>query len=93
MYPDATPLPQGTVVYGPPPAQPANVTPVCPGTIIYGPPPPGTQVVYGPPPVNFTIPLIPDGVLHCNVLEHHDLVRCLCYVVSCLYSLVETKLW
>lgn len=73
MYPDATPLPQGTVVYGPPPAQPANVTPVCPGTIIYGPPPPGTQVVYGPPPVNFTIPLIPDGVLHCNVLEHHDL--------------------
>ncbi|XP_078282015.1 centriolin isoform X2 [Rhinoraja longicauda] len=73
MYPDATPLPQGTVVYGPPPAQPANVTPVCPGTIIYGPPPPGTQVVYGPPPANFTIPLIPDGVLHCNVLEHHDL--------------------
>ncbi|XP_069743617.1 centriolin-like [Narcine bancroftii] len=53
MYPDATPLPQGTVVYGPPP--------------------PGTQVVYGPPPASFTIPLIPDGVLHCNVLEHHDL--------------------
>ncbi|XP_051893173.1 centriolin-like isoform X4 [Pristis pectinata] len=73
MYPDGTPLPQGTVVYGPPPAQAPNVQPVPPGTIIYGPPPPGTQVVYGPLPPNFAIPLIPDGVLHCNVLEHHDL--------------------
>ncbi|XP_072096158.1 centriolin isoform X3 [Mobula birostris] len=73
MYPNGTPLPQGTVVYGPAPAQPANVSPVPPGTVLYGPPPPGTQVVYGPPPVNFTIPLIPEGVLHCNVQEHHDL--------------------
>ncbi|XP_062929529.1 centriolin isoform X5 [Mobula hypostoma] len=73
MYPDGTPLPQGTVVYGPAPAQPANVSPVPPGTVLYGPPPPGTQVVYGPPPVNFTIPLIPEGDLHCNVQEHHDL--------------------
>uniref|UniRef100_UPI00398E464C centriolin isoform X2 n=1 Tax=Pristiophorus japonicus TaxID=55135 RepID=UPI00398E464C len=73
MYPDGTPVPQGTVVYGPPPAAAANVRPDSPGTIIYGPPPPGTQVVYGPPPASFTIPLIPVGVLHCNVLEHHDL--------------------
>ncbi|XP_059849794.1 centriolin isoform X1 [Hypanus sabinus] len=73
MHPDGTPLPQGTVVYGPAPARPASVSPVPPGTVLYGPPPPGTQVVYGPPPINFTIPLIPEGVLHCNVLEHHDL--------------------
>ncbi|XP_067825865.1 centriolin isoform X2 [Heptranchias perlo] len=73
MHPDGTPVPQGTVVYGPPPTAPANVRPDSPGTIIHGPPPPGTQVVYGPPPANFTIPLIPAGVLHCNVLEHHDL--------------------
>ncbi|XP_067868451.1 centriolin [Heterodontus francisci] len=73
MYPDGTPVPQGTVVYGPPPPAPANVGPDSSSTIIYGPPPPGAQVVYGPPPANFTVPLIPAGVLHCNVLEHHDL--------------------
>ncbi|XP_041049599.1 centriolin [Carcharodon carcharias] len=73
MYPDGTPVPQGTVVYGPPPTAPANVGPDSSSTIIYGPPPPGAQVVYGPPPANFTVPLIPAGVLHCNVLEHHDL--------------------
>jgi hypothetical protein len=30
--------------------------------------------VYGPPPPNFSVPLIPMGVLHCNVPEHHNLV-------------------
>ncbi|XP_078082504.1 centriolin [Mustelus asterias] len=73
MYPDGTPVPQGTVVYGPPPTATANVGPDLSSTVIYGPPPPGAQVVYGPPPANFTVPLIPAGVLHCNVLEHHDL--------------------
>ncbi|XP_072344661.1 centriolin isoform X2 [Scyliorhinus torazame] len=73
MYPDGTPVPQGTVVYGPPPTAAANVGSDPSSTIIYGPPPSGAQVVYGPPPANFTVPLIPAGVLHCNVLEHHDL--------------------
>ncbi|XP_048469673.1 centriolin isoform X1 [Rhincodon typus] len=73
MYPDGTPVPQGTVVYGPPPTATATVGPDSSSTIIYGPPPPGAHVAYGPPPANFTVPLIPAGVLHCNVLEHHDL--------------------
>lgn len=46
---------------------------MAPGTVIYGPPPMGTQVVYGPPPPQFTIPVIPAGVFHCNVSAHHDL--------------------
>ncbi|XP_043576230.1 centriolin isoform X4 [Chiloscyllium plagiosum] len=73
MYPDGTPVPQGTVVYGPPPTAAASVGPDSSSTIIYGPPPPGAHVVYGPPPANFTVPVIPAGVLHCNVLEHHVL--------------------
>ncbi|XP_041428317.1 centriolin isoform X2 [Xenopus laevis] len=71
VLPDGTPAPQGTVVYGPPP--PTNGRPVGPGTVIYGPPPVGTQTVYGPPPLHFTIPVIPTGVLHCNVPAHHNL--------------------
>nr|XP_014346159.1 PREDICTED: centriolin [Latimeria chalumnae] len=73
VLPDGSPVPQGTVVYGPPPPPPANGTAVTPGTVIYGPPPPGVQVIYGPPPANFSVPLIPAGVLHCNVPEHHEL--------------------
>ncbi|XP_037255521.1 centriolin isoform X2 [Falco rusticolus] len=70
VLPDGAPVPQGTVVYGPPPAGGDSVAP---GSVIYGPPPVGAQVVYGPLPPNFTVPLIPVGVLHCNVPEHHDL--------------------
>uniref|UniRef100_A0A8B9D1G7 Centriolin n=1 Tax=Anser brachyrhynchus TaxID=132585 RepID=A0A8B9D1G7_9AVES len=70
--PNGAPVPQGTVVYGPPPAA-ANGGSIAPGSVIYGPPPVGAQVVYGPLPPNFTLPLIPVGVLHCNVPEHHDL--------------------
>ncbi|NXI41505.1 CNTRL protein, partial [Galbula dea] len=70
--PDGAPVPQGTVVYGPPPAAPSGDS-VAPGSVICGPPPVGAQVVYGPLPPNFTVPLIPVGVLHCNVPEHHDL--------------------
>ncbi|NXK11915.1 CNTRL protein, partial [Herpetotheres cachinnans] len=70
VLPDGAPVPQGTVVYGPPPASGDSVAP---GSVIYGPPPAGAQVVYGPLPPNFTVPLIPIGVLHCNVPEHHDL--------------------
>ncbi|XP_075690697.1 centriolin isoform X2 [Rhinoderma darwinii] len=71
VFPDGTPVPQGTVIYGPPPT--SGIRPMAPGTVIYGPPPLGTQVVYGPPPPQFTIPVIPAGVLHCNVPAHHDL--------------------
>ncbi|XP_053818190.1 centriolin isoform X1 [Vidua chalybeata] len=70
--PDGAPAPQGVGVYGPPPAA-ATGAPVAPGSIIHGPPPLGSQVVYGPLPPNFTVPLIPLGVLHCNVPEHQDL--------------------
>ncbi|NWT58666.1 CNTRL protein, partial [Erythrocercus mccallii] len=70
--PDGAPAPQGLGVYAPSPAA-ATGAPVSPGSIIHGPPPLGSQVVYGPPPPNFTVPLIPLGVLHCNVPEHQDL--------------------
>ncbi|KAM5145706.1 centriolin [Mantella aurantiaca] len=71
VFPDGTPVPQGTVIYGPPP--PSTERSVAPGTVVYGPPPTGTQFVYGPPPPQFTIPVIPTGVLHCNVSTHHNL--------------------
>ncbi|RLV93889.1 hypothetical protein DV515_00013338 [Chloebia gouldiae] len=70
--PDGAPAPQGMGVYGPPPAA-APGAPVAAGSIIHGPPPLGSQVVFGPLPPNFTVPLIPLGVLHCNVPEHQDL--------------------
>ncbi|XP_018773141.3 centriolin isoform X2 [Serinus canaria] len=70
--PDGAPAPQGMGVYGPPPAAAAGA-PVAPGSIIHGPPPLGSQVVCGPLPPNFTVPLVPLGVLLCNVPEHQDL--------------------
>ncbi|XP_028918335.1 centriolin isoform X1 [Ornithorhynchus anatinus] len=74
VLPDGAPVPQGTVIYGPPPPPvPASGRPHAPGTVIYGPPPAGAHIVYGPPPPNFSVPLIPVGVLHCNVPEHHNL--------------------
>uniref|UniRef100_A0A4W3IRW1 Centriolin n=1 Tax=Callorhinchus milii TaxID=7868 RepID=A0A4W3IRW1_CALMI len=73
VLPDGAAVPQGSMVYGPPPTAPANGRPASPGTVIYGPPPTGAQVVYGPPPANFSMPFIPVGVLHCNVPEHRDL--------------------
>ncbi|XP_068929884.1 centriolin isoform X2 [Petaurus breviceps papuanus] len=73
VFPDGTPVPQGTVLYASPPPVPINGRPFEPGTVIYGPPPAGTHIVYGPPPPHFSIPLIPMGVLHCNVPEHHNL--------------------
>ncbi|NWU08088.1 CNTRL protein, partial [Cephalopterus ornatus] len=72
LLPDGAPAPQGTGVYGPPPAA-ASGGAVTPGSVIHGPPPVGAQVFYGPLPPNFTVPLVPLGVLHCNVPEHHDL--------------------
>uniref|UniRef100_A0A8D2N1Q3 Centriolin n=1 Tax=Zonotrichia albicollis TaxID=44394 RepID=A0A8D2N1Q3_ZONAL len=66
--PDGTPAPQGVGVSGPPPAAPA-----APGSTIHGLAPLGSQVICGPLPANLTVPLIPLGVLLCNVPEHQDL--------------------
>nr|XP_031306211.1 centriolin isoform X3 [Camelus dromedarius] len=73
VFPDGSPVPQGMALYAPPPPLPNNSRPLTPGTVVYGPPPAGAPIVYGPPPPNFSIPLIPMGVLHCNVPEHHHL--------------------
>lgn len=73
VFPDGSPVPQGMALYAPPPPLPTSSQPLTPGTVIYGPPPAGAPIVYGPPPPNFSVPLIPVGVLHCNVPEHHNL--------------------
>ncbi|XP_074251359.1 centriolin isoform X4 [Saimiri boliviensis] len=73
VLPDGSPVPQGMALYAPPPPLPNNSRPLTPGTVVYGPPPAGAPMVYGPPPPNFSVPLIPMGVLHCNVPEHHHL--------------------
>ncbi|XP_042534535.1 centriolin isoform X2 [Dipodomys spectabilis] len=73
VLPDGSPVPQGIALYAPPPPLPNNSQPLTPGTVVYGPPPAGAPIVYGPPPPNFSIPLIPMSVLHCNVPEHHNL--------------------
>ncbi|XP_004423441.1 PREDICTED: centriolin [Ceratotherium simum simum] len=73
VFPDGSPVPQGMALYAPPPPLPNNSGPLIPGTVVYGPPPAGAPIVYGPPPPNFSVPLIPVGVLHCNVPEHHNL--------------------
>ncbi|XP_037735296.1 centriolin isoform X1 [Chelonia mydas] len=86
VLPDGAPVPQGTVVYGPPPI-PTNGRPVAPGTVIFGPPPTGAQIVYGPVPANFSVPLIPIGVLHCNVPEHHDLEKEISRLEDTVYRL------
>nr|XP_055056552.1 centriolin isoform X4 [Misgurnus anguillicaudatus] len=49
--------------------------PIGSSTVLYGPPPDGARLVYGPPPSNLTIPLVPNGTLHCNVPGHQDLER------------------
>ncbi|XP_039722662.1 centriolin isoform X2 [Pteropus medius] len=73
VFPDGSPVPQGMALYAPPPPLPNNSQPLTPGTVVYGPPPAGAPIIYGPPPPNFSVPLIPMGVLHCNVPEHHNL--------------------
>ncbi|XP_053512496.1 centriolin isoform X4 [Artibeus jamaicensis] len=73
VFPDGSPVPQGMALYAPPPPLPSDRQPLTPGTVVYGPPPAGVPTVCGPPPPNFSIPLIPVGLLHCNVPEHHNL--------------------
>ncbi|KFQ34661.1 Centriolin, partial [Merops nubicus] len=90
VLPDGAPVPQGTVVYGPPPAAASGAS-VAPGSVIYGPPPVGAQVVYGPLPPNFTVPLVPVGVLHCNVPEHHDLESEVTRLEDTVYYLKSQK--
>ncbi|NWI22478.1 CNTRL protein, partial [Sula dactylatra] len=90
VLPDGAPVPQGTVVYGPPPAA-ASGGSVAPGSVIYGPPPVGAQIVYGPLPPDFTVPLIPVGVLHCNVPEHHDLESEVSRLEDTVYYLKSRK--
>ncbi|XP_012885594.1 PREDICTED: centriolin isoform X2 [Dipodomys ordii] len=85
VLPDGSPVPQGIALYAPPPPLPNNSQPLTPGTVVYGPPPAGAPIVYGPPPPNFSIPLIPMSVLHCNVPEHHNLEN----EVSRLEDIVE----
>ncbi|NXL99826.1 CNTRL protein, partial [Tyrannus savana] len=58
--PDGAPAPQGTGVS----AAPSGAA-VAPGSISHGPPAPGAPLVFGP--------LLPLGVLHCNVPDHHEL--------------------
>ncbi|KFR15637.1 Centriolin, partial [Opisthocomus hoazin] len=90
VLPDGAPVPQGTVLYGPPPPAASGV-PIAPGSVIYGPPPVGAQVVYGPLPPNFTVPLVPVGVLHCNVPEHHDLESEVSRLEDTVYYLKSQK--
>nr|XP_056716120.1 centriolin [Euleptes europaea] len=72
LLPDGAPAPPGVVVYGPPPVA-ANGGQLAPSSVIYGPPPLGAQLVYSPLAANSSVPLVPVGVLHCNIPEHHNL--------------------
>ncbi|XP_059116130.1 centriolin isoform X2 [Peromyscus eremicus] len=73
VLPDGSPVPQGMALYAPSPPLPNNSQPLTPGTVVYGPPPAGAPIICGPPPTNFAVPLVPVGVQHCNVPEHHNL--------------------
>ncbi|XP_060739295.1 centriolin isoform X2 [Tachysurus vachellii] len=68
---DGAHLPPGMVIYAPPVPGLA----VGPGAVFYGPPPEGLGLVYGPPPSGLPVPLIPNGILHCNVPDHLDMIH------------------
>ncbi|XP_015744996.1 centriolin isoform X1 [Python bivittatus] len=74
LLPDGTPVPQGTVLYGPPPPSvQASGGPLAPTTVIYGSPPAGVQLHYAPLPANCSVPFVPLGILHCNIPDHRNL--------------------
>ncbi|XP_057176790.1 centriolin isoform X1 [Triplophysa rosa] len=67
-----TPVPPaGSVMYD----HPVPGLPIGSSTVLYGPPPDGARLMYGPPPGGLTVPLVPNGTLHCNVPGHQDLER------------------
>lgn len=87
VLPDGSPVPQGVALYAPSPPLPNSSHPLTPGTVVYGPPPAGAPIIYGPPPANFAVPLVPAGVQHCNIPEHHNLVSGDCnflHIVPCI---------
>lgn len=73
LLPDGTAAPQGTMVYGP--SDPVSGGQLAPNAVIYGSPPAGAQLVYSPISANCSMPLVPVGVIHCSVPEHHNMVR------------------
>uniref|UniRef100_A0A8C6XHL0 Centriolin n=1 Tax=Naja naja TaxID=35670 RepID=A0A8C6XHL0_NAJNA len=74
LLPDGSPVPQGTVLYGlQPPSAQANGGPVAPPSVVCGSPPTGVQLHYGLLPANYSLPLVPLGVLHCNIPDHLNL--------------------
>ncbi|XP_029392329.1 centriolin isoform X8 [Mus pahari] len=73
VLPDGSPVPQGVALYAPSPPLSNLSHPLTPSTVVYGPPPAGAPIIYGPPPANFAVPLVPAGVQHCNIPEHHNL--------------------
>ncbi|XP_029141667.1 centriolin [Protobothrops mucrosquamatus] len=76
LLPDGKPVPQGTVLYGLQPLSTQAIGgPVAPTTVVYGSPPAGIQLHYGFLPANYSVPLVPLGILHCNIPDHRDLVR------------------
>ncbi|KAG8141759.1 hypothetical protein E2320_006447 [Naja naja] len=71
---NGSPVPQGTVLYGlQPPSAQANGGPVAPPSVVCGSPPTGVQLHYGLLPANYSLPLVPLGVLHCNIPDHLNL--------------------
>ncbi|KAM3825334.1 centriolin isoform 1-T1 [Vipera latastei] len=75
LLPDGEPVPQGTVLYGLQPlsTQASGGGPVAPTTVVYGSPPAGIQLHYGFLPANYSLPLVPLGILHCNIPDHRNL--------------------
>ncbi|XP_026545056.1 centriolin-like [Notechis scutatus] len=72
LLPDGNPVPQGAVLYGlQPPSTQASGGP--PTSVVYGSPPTGVQLHYGLLPANYSVPLVPLGVLHCNIPDHLNL--------------------
>ncbi len=68
--PDGTAFPPGSFIYN----HPVPGLPIGSSTVLYGLPSDGGRLLYGPPPSNVTIPLVPSGMLHCNMPGHQDLV-------------------
>ncbi|XP_034272522.1 centriolin isoform X1 [Pantherophis guttatus] len=74
LLPDGNPVPQGTVLYGlQPPSAQVSGGPVAPTSVVYGSPPTGVQLHYGLLPANYSVPLVPLGILHCNIPDHRNL--------------------